>query len=240
MIDLHCHMLPGIDDGPSDMEAALNLASLAVANGVHTAILTPHIYPKRWNNQRSQLQCDIEIFKLHLAQKKIDLKVHLGGEVRIGEDVFPLIQSNEIPYLGEMDGMKMMLLEMPDKLIPVGSEQLIRHFLNLGIRPIIAHPERNLAVQASIEKIRPMIELGCWLQVTAGSLLGHFGRTARKTAELLIDKDWVQLLASDCHNTQYRPPNLHEGHAAVAALHGTDYADMLTIENPQRVLGQNR
>ncbi|WP_348943814.1 CpsB/CapC family capsule biosynthesis tyrosine phosphatase [Chitinibacter sp. FCG-7] len=237
MIDLHCHILPGIDDGPSNMEAALSLAALAVANGIHTAVLTPHIYPARWNNQQTQLRCELEIFQLHLNSRRIPLQIRLGGEVRLGEDILPLLERDEIPYLGEVDGMKIMLLEFPDKLVPVGNEQLVRHFLQRGIRPLIAHPERNLAIQAKPDKLQALLDLGCWLQITAGSLLGQFGRSAKKTAELLMDNDWVYAMASDCHNADYRPPNLQQGHAAVCALHGQDYADMLVIDNPQRIIG---
>lgn len=236
MIDIHCHILPAIDDGPRNMEMALQLAAEAVNNGVKTAVLTPHIYPARWNNQRSALECEIAIFKLHLATKKIPLDIHLGGEVRLGEDILPLLENNEVPFLGEVDGMKIMLLEFPDQMIPVGSEQFIRHFLKLGIRPLIAHPERNAAIQARPDKAQHLIDLGCWLQITAGSLCNQFGSKARKTAEYLLEKDWIYLLASDCHNLAYRPPNLHLGHAAVAALHGADYADMLTIERPQGII----
>ncbi|WP_373974920.1 hypothetical protein NT239_15000 [Chitinibacter sp. SCUT-21] len=236
MIDLHCHILPGIDDGPSNMESALSLAQLAVKNGINSAVLTPHIYPARWNNQKQQLLCDIEIFKLHLASQKIVLDVHLGGEVRIGDDILPLLEQDQIPFLGAVDGMKVMLLEFPDKLIPVGSENLIRHFLNLGIRPLIAHPERNTIVQNQPDKVQTFLNLGCWLQVTAGSILNQFGHTARKTAEYLIENNWVHIIASDCHNVQYRPPNLKQAYDVIAKEHGADYADMLMIENPQQII----
>lgn len=215
---------------------ALQLAAAAVQDGIHSAVLTPHIYPARWDNQKSKLQCELDIFKLHLAKKNIPLKVYLGGEVRLGEDILPLLENNEIPFLGQVDGMNIMLLEFPDQIIPVGSDHLIRHFLRQGIRPLIAHPERNLAMQAQPAKLQQFLDLGCWLQVTAGSLCNQFGSKAKATAEYLIEQDWVYLIASDCHNLAYRPPNLQAGHAAVTALHGKEYADMLTIEHPQRII----
>lgn len=237
MIDIHCHILPGVDDGPSTKEAAMALAHAAFQNGVTGLIVTPHIYPTRWHNTKSKLVCDLEILKLHLEHQQIGLEVRLGGEVRIGDDILPLLDQGEIPFLGQVDGFNIMLLEFPDQQIPVGSRQLARYFLQNGIRPIIAHPERNHIFQQDIYKLNEFLDLGCWLQVTAGSLTGQFGRNARKAALSLLENDWVYAIASDCHNLDYRPPNLHLAHAAIMELYDADYADLLTKENPGRIFG---
>ena len=148
MIDLHCHLLPGVDDGARTMEDALTLAEAAVANGVKASVLTPHVYPGVFDNRLSTLRPVYEEYRDALARAGIALDVHLGGEVHLHPDAFELLEADDLPMIGGMDGLKVMLLEFPDGSIPPGSDVACRMFADQGIRWLIAHPERNKAVTA--------------------------------------------------------------------------------------------
>lgn len=238
MIDLHTHVLPGIDDGPETIEDALALAKAIVADGVRHAVLTPHVYPGRWNNTRTSLQQQFELFQASLLRLGIPLSVSLGGEVRLNDGVLDLLAQDEIPTLGTYQGLKTMLLELPDATIPLGSDKLARYLIDKGYCPIIVHPERNKAVMEKPERLRPFVDMGCQIQVTAGSVLGEFGRNALTTAQALFDRDWVNLLASDCHNLRGRAPRMAAARAWAAAQLGERKAWSLCFSQPAKLCSQ--
>lgn len=237
MIDLHCHFLPGVDDGPETVAEALALAEAAVANGIGTSVLTAHLHPGRYANVRTTLQREIDAFRGLLVERNIPLDVRLGAEVRLLPEMIELLLDGEIPFLGTVDGFRIVLLEFPHNLIPVGSQAFVGKLIDMKIRPLIAHPERNKAVMHDPEKIRPFVGLGCWLQVTAGSLAGRFGGEVEKTARRLIDEDWVQVLATDAHNLEHRPPDLAEGREAAARHYGEAAAWRLVRDWPAKIVG---
>lgn len=237
MIDLHCHFLPGVDDGAETVAEALALAEAAVANGITTSVLTSHLHPGRYANVRSTLQREVESFRGLLAERQIPLDVRVGAEVRLLPEMIELLIDDEIPFLGTVDGYRIVLLEFPHNLIPVGSQSFIAKLLEMKIRPLIAHPERNKAVMHDPEKIRPFVGMGCWLQVTAGSLAGRFGTAVEETARRLLDNDWVQVLATDAHNLEHRPPDLAEGRDAAARHYGEAAAWRLVREWPAKIVG---
>lgn len=237
MIDLHSHLLYGVDDGASNLDESLALARIAVADGIHTAVLTPHIHPGRYSNVRSGLLNKVLKFQGELDQAGIPLQLRLGGEVRLSVESLELILDGEVPFLGIVDGYKVMLLEFPHQMIPVGSQQFIEKLIAMKIRPLIAHPERNKAVMAQPERIRVFVDSGCWLQVTAGSISGRFGEQSKQTASWLIRNDLVHVLASDAHNAEHRPPVLSEGRDAVVALLGDQRAWAMVRERPAKIIG---
>ncbi len=236
MIDLHCHLLPGIDDGPDTLEESIALARLAVKNGISHAVVTPHIHPGRYTNQRTNLQPHLEAFRSALAQKEIPLQLNLGGEVRLSMESLDLIRQNEVPILGRENGFDIILLEFPHGHILPGSDKLVRHLLERNIRPMIAHPERNKDVLRSLDKILPFLEAGCLLQVTAGSVAGEFGKPAQRRAFEMLERGWVTVLASDAHNIRWRPPELEPGRAAAAQIVGDAAASALVRERPKSIL----
>lgn len=237
MIDLHSHLLYSVDDGAETLDESLALARIAVADGIHIAALTPHIHPGRYANVRSGLLGKIAAFQAELLQHDIPLQVKLGGEVRLSMESLDLILEEEVPFLGTVDGYRIMLLELPHQMIPVGSQKFIEKLLQLKIRPLIAHPERNKAVIAHPERIHPFVDAGCWLQITAGAITGRFGEASRITAVSILEKDWAYVIASDAHNMAHRPPVLSEGRDAVAKLLGEDVAWSMVRERPARILG---
>lgn len=237
MIDLHCHLLPGIDDGPDTLDQALELARLAVANGIRHSVVTPHIHPGRYENQKSSLEPLLTAFRQALAERDIPLSLSLGGEVRLGMESVALIQQAQVPMLGHENGYDIMLLEFPHSHILPGSDKLVTFLLQRNIRPMIAHPERNKDVMRSLDKILPFLEAGCLLQVTAGSVAGDFGKIARQRSLEMLERGWVAVLASDAHNSKYRPPNLEPGRAAAARIIGQEAANALVSARPASILG---
>lgn len=237
MIDLHSHLLYSVDDGAVTLEESLALARIAVDDGIRAAALTPHIHPGRYSNVRSELLGKVAVFQDELRQHGIPLEVRLGGEVRLSIESLELILEDEVPFLGTVDGYRIMLLEFPHQLIPVGSQQFVEKLLQMKIRPLIAHPERNKAVMANPERIRSFVDAGCWLQITAASIVGRFGDASLKTAITIFENDWAHIIASDAHNTEHRPPVLSEGRDAVADLLGDEMAKKMVSERPARILG---
>jgi protein-tyrosine phosphatase len=237
MIDLHCHFLPGIDDGPENLQDALELARAAVADGITHSVLTSHVYPGRFPNQRRNLEVAIAEFAAHLQDASIALKVCLGCEAHLSPELIDLIASMEVPFLGEVDGYRILLLEFPPQIIPMGSLRFVNTLLKQKIRPLIAHPERNKDVMINTEKIRPFTEAGCWLQLTAGSLAGRFGVPAQQTAFKLIDEGWNCVAATDAHNMRYRPPLLSEGRDALRSRYGDAVANTMVHDKPGTILG---
>ena len=237
MIDLHSHLLYSVDDGAETLEQSLALARVAVADGIRVSVMTPHIHPGRYSNVRSGLESKVAAFQAELKQHDIPLDIRMGGEVRLSIESLELILEGEVPFLGTVDGYRIMLLEFPHQIIPVGSQQFVDKLLQLKIRPLIAHPERNKAVMAQPDRIHAFVDSGCWLQITAGSIAGRFGETSRKTAVTLLENDWAHVIASDAHNIDNRPPILSEGRAAVAEIVGQEMAWKMVSERPARILG---
>jgi len=235
MIDLHCHLLPSIDDGASNMKESLALARIASANGIKTSIVTPHIQPGRFDNDINSIRAAFIEFQQALKDNNILLQVGMAAEVRICPEIMPMITNNQIPFLGSLDGYNILLLELPYNHIPLGSDKMVRWLINRKIRPIIAHPERNAEIVANIDKIYPFIELGCLLQITAGSLLGRFGHQQQLCAQQMLENKLVDVIATDAHNLKYRPPNLEQGRKAAVEIIGETAAWRLVHDIPEQI-----
>jgi protein-tyrosine phosphatase len=237
MIDIHCHMLPGIDDGPEGLDESIEMARLAVANGITEAVVTPHIHVGRYENTRESVSEATRQLQHCLQDNGIALRLRGAAEIRIGPELMSMVEAQQVPWLGSLDGYQLVLLEFPHSHIPLGSDKLVKWCLARKIRPVIPHPERNKDVIRNLEKITPFVQLGCLLQVTAGAVAGGFGPQARKRARQLLKRGWVSFLASDAHNTDYRIPDLEPGRAAAATIVGEDESWRLVRDNPREILG---
>jgi protein-tyrosine phosphatase len=237
MIDLHCHLLPGIDDGPDTLEGALELARLAVKNGITHATVTPHIHPGRYENTLLSITTVFRAFAAALASEDIALELGMAGEVRVSPEILPMVEQGLIPFLGEWRGKPVMLLELPHSHVPPGSDKLVRWLLDRNIQPMIAHPERNKGVMRSLDKIQPFVELGCLFQLTAMSVAGRFGEGAERRACDLLEMGVVTIIASDAHNVNHRPPDLEPGRAAAAEIVGEAESWQLVQQRPALIAG---
>lgn len=236
MIDIHCHLLPEIDDGADDLATALAMARLAVADGITHAVLTPHIHPGRWNNTAAAIAAATVRFAQALDENSIPLNVGHAAEVRISEAIFKQIEEGAIPYLGRVDGYQIMLLEFPHSHVLPGSEKLIAWLLRKGVRPLIAHPERNREVMANPACLKRFIDMGCLVQVTAGAFTGRFGDKARHAACYFLEHNQIDLVASDAHNTRARPPVLSAALDFISRTRGEEEARRLVMDNPWRLV----
>ncbi len=232
MIDVHCHLFPGIDDGPETLDAAIALARHAVASGIGTAIVTPHILPRRYDNTLSGIHEAAKRFRAELDARNIPLAIGYAAEVRIGAEVIALAEEQTLPLLGYADGYGIVLLEFPDSHILPGSDKLAAWLLGRNIRPMIAHPERNKEVMRNVDAIAPFVQMGCWLQLTAGSVTGVFGPRCRERSRQLLERGWVYMLASDAHDTPARMPELEPGRAAAAEIVGEVESWRLVRDRP--------
>lgn len=237
MIDLHSHLLHGIDDGAQTLAESLDLARAAVADGITAAAMTPHIHPGRFENQKSRIVTHVAAFRAALQAHCIPLQVFAGAEMRLSLESLAQLQAGDVPFLGSVNGCQVLLLELPHQHIPVGSQQFVDKLLAMNIRPLIAHPERNKSVMADPRRIHPFVDAGCWLQITAGSITGGFGSTSQKTAFSLLDEDCVHVVATDAHNLSARPPHLRAARQVVIDRCGADAAQLLFQTRPARILG---
>ncbi len=237
MIDLHCHLLPGIDDGADSMGQALDLARVAVANGITHSVMTPHIHPGRYENDTQSISTVFDQFVEELENAEIPLSIGMAAEVRISMEMVKMIADHRIPFIGELDDYSIVLLEFPHSHLLPGALNLVDFLIKENIRPLIAHPERNKDVLRNLDLIKPFIELGCLLQVTAGSLAGNFGPFARQRGLEMLERDWVHILASDAHNFHNRPPDLEPGRRAAAEIVGEEASWQLVKHRPAELYG---
>lgn len=239
MVDLHCHLLPGIDDGPETLDEAMALVEHAVSEGIARSIVTPHILPGRYENTLSRIREATARFRAYLNERRIPLEIGYAAEVRIDPDVLTLADRGELPTLGTVDGYGIVLLEFPDSHILPGSAKLVAAMIERKLRPLIAHPERNKDVMHDVEKIAPFVQSGCWLQLTAGSVTGVFGPRCRDASRQLLQRGWVTVLASDAHNRAARVPELEPGRREAEKIIGERASWLLVRDAPARIAANN-
>jgi protein-tyrosine phosphatase len=236
MIDIHSHILPGVDDGARTLAEALDMLRMAVDTGVTLQVLTPHIHFGRFDNQKVDLQQRFAVFQEQVDSANIKIALQLGSEVRISSEIIQLVAQEGIPTLGVFNGRKTFLLEFPRIEVPVGYENLVKWLLTKNYLPIIVHPERNQTFVRKPQKLQVLTAMGCPLQITASSLIGQFGEEAQQNAEDLLRQGAVSAIASDCHNLKGRKPNLNEGVMAASCIIGIDEVKRLIDSIPGQLV----
>ena len=226
MVDVHCHILPGVDDGPENLDHSMAMAEAAIADGITHVVATPHCsneYPfdfTRVLRLREQLQAELGD-RLILAT---GCDFHLNPEnleaLRAGSAPFCINQHN---YL---------LVEFNEISIPPAMDDTLHGLQLQGIRPVITHPERNAILRRQPERLAKWVHLGCFVQVTAGSLTGTFGPRAEEDSLCWIARGLVHFVASDAHNTKRRPLRLQPAYEVVAKQFGPEKAQALFLDNP--------
>jgi len=235
MIDLHCHILPGIDDGAQTIEESIALVKLAIADGVTHAVCTPHIQLGRFDNNVRTIATAFEILSAEIESQQLNIKLAFAAEVRICPEIMILAKQNKLPFIGKWQDTDVLLLELPHSHVPPGTDQLIKWLHKNNIMPMIAHPERNRDIIADYNKFEMLSRLGCLFQVTATSLCGHFGDTIQAIANRMLEEGKVTILATDAHNLKRRPPNLSAGMYAAADIIGQKLAKELVIDTPKLI-----
>ncbi|HHT74311.1 MAG TPA: hypothetical protein GX008_11435 [Firmicutes bacterium] len=230
MIDLHTHILPGVDDGAEDLVEALQMAEEAVKGGVTVVAATPHFFQLPDWGKIQALAADLQT---ELDRAGIGLKVVPGGELFMDIEIIDMAVG-QIPTYGANG--RYCLVEFPLQQVPLYVEQVFFSLQTKGITPIIAHPERYLAVVNDPNLVLHWIELGCAVQMNSGSILGRFGQKILETARILLEHNMVHVLATDGHGIQRRGMNLPKAFAAVEKLIGAERALQLVKGNPELII----
>jgi protein-tyrosine phosphatase len=204
MIDLHCHVLPGIDDGPETIEGSLELARTAVAAGIATLVATPHVNSRTPNDSATIARLVREL-NARLVDEQLALEILPGAEIAVSR--IPEIEPEELSRL-RLGGGPWLLVEPPFTTIAVGLEGMLLDLLRKGHRVVLAHPERCPALQRDRQLVPELVELGILMSITAGSLTGRFGGEVRRYALELAHAGLIHNVTSDAHDSVNRPPGL--------------------------------
>ncbi|MEO3680731.1 CpsB/CapC family capsule biosynthesis tyrosine phosphatase [Shewanella vesiculosa] len=235
MIDLHCHILPNIDDGAKSIDEALGLIALAVEQGVTRMVATPHIHLGFFDNNLQTILSAYGVLSDALALTDLNIEVCVAAEVRITPEILQFIEQQQLPFLGHHQQKDVLLLELPSSHIPPGTDKLIQWLLAHDVLPMIAHPERNRELQAHPDRIMPFVKAGCLLQLTAASLIGDMGPSPQQLSEYLLKRKLYSIVASDCHSLNRRPPKLALAYDAIRQLVDEDYAYSMTTVMPDSI-----
>lgn len=231
MIDIHCHILPNIDDGASDFDESLEMAKIAAQDGIRQIIATPHVYDGKYAIGDIIKQVD-QLNRL-LKQNNIPVQIYPGAEVSISLDpaMIPEYTLNHTKYT---------LIEFPHNHLPSFAGKILSWLIAKGLKPIIAHPERNYSIIRSPELLLNLLNNNIYVQITAGSLAGDFGGDIQYCADYLLNSGKVDFIASDAHSKKFRTPVLSEA-ADIAATHlGKKASQRLVSTNPATILaGEN-
>lgn len=232
--DVHCHCLPGLDDGPPTMADAVALCRALVNDGITVVVATPHQMGRYDGaNEPTKIRSAVKELSEILAAEKIFLGVVPGADIRIDERLGPMLDNDQISTIA--DARKYLLLELPnDTLInPIG---IIGELVSRGVTPIITHPERHPILAGRPDSAVAWVEAGAIFQVTAASLTGGFGPIAEKSAWVWMEQGLVQLIATDAHDVRRRPPMLTGAIDKISARMTHITARRLCLENPLRIV----
>lgn len=229
MIDIHHHLLFGLDDGSRDIETSVAMAEMAAADGITHIVCTPHA------NAQYNFDPEANLDRLEQLRARLDGKITLGlgCDFHLSYENIEDAMKNTAKYT--INRKHYLLVEFADLVIPQQITQVFYEFLLAGIQPIITHPERNPTIQRQPHRLNDWLDRGCLVQVTASSLTGRFGSAAQTFSQKLLDDNKVHFLATDAHNLQSRPPRMREAFDFVAKRRGTETAERLCITNPKAV-----
>lgn len=233
MIDLHSHILPGIDDGAADVAVSLEMARMFVADGVTDLACTPHILPGLYLNTGPQIRVAVQALQAEIDEAGIPLRLTTGADVHMVPDLVTGLRSGRLLSLADS---RYVLVEPPHHVPPQKFEDFFFNILVSGYVPILTHPERLTWVGSHYEAIQRMARSGVWMQITAGSLTGAFGKTAQNLAERMLKDGCVHILATDAHDTVRRKPSLSRGRDLAAKFVGSAEAENLVVTRPRGIL----
>lgn len=230
MIDLHCHVLPCLDDGAESPEEALEMLRMAAAAGTTDIAATPHANERYWFEPAEVEQ---KLAELRAAAGDVP-RLHYGCEMHLTPENVADVMRTPASYTLNHRGY--LLLEFSDFQIPGNITAIFRQMMDAGLRIIVVHPERNPLLQTSYDRLHEWAEQGCIFQVTAESFFGRFGKSASESSAELMKRGLVHVVASDGHRVRHRPPVLDEAHRHVVETYGAEVAQRLFTDNPRCVL----
>ncbi|HSV36412.1 MAG TPA: CpsB/CapC family capsule biosynthesis tyrosine phosphatase [Ramlibacter sp.] len=233
MIDLHSHILPGIDDGSKSLEMSLEMARIAVKDGIRIMACTPHIYPGLYMNDAAGITAARDALQTALDTHGIALQLTTGADVHLVPGLLEGLREGRVPSL---HGTRYVLLEPSHHSVPQRFAESVFQLVAAGYVPVITHPERLTWVEDHFQTFVDLTRQGAWMQVTAGALTGLFGPRAKYWGERFIGEGLTHILATDAHSSGRRVPVLSEGLAVAERLVGAEEAQRLVVGRPQAVL----
>jgi protein-tyrosine phosphatase len=236
VIDIHCHLLPDVDDGPRSWDGAVEMCRMAAADGITHTVATPHAND-RYAYDRAYLSGLLGELRNQLHEKigpNPQLQLSLGCDFHLSfENLERVLEQPHTYTIGETNYL---LIELSDYSIPTRLEDCFFRLGERGLTPILTHPERNPILQQTPQRVLEWVERGCLIQVTASSLTGFWGERPEIIARWLLDRSAVHILASDAHDTRRRVPNLSAARAVAEKIVGAEYAEALVEGNPGAIV----
>ncbi len=229
MIDIHHHLLFGLDDGAKSLSLSLAMARMAAEDGITHVVCTPHA-SEQYAFDVASVQAKLLELRELLEQEGIPLVLGSGCDFHLSYD--NVQQARSEPHRFSINGLGYLLVELPDYGISPGLSEIFYQMQLAGLTPILTHPERNATLQGDPGRMVEWMRGGVLIQITAGSILGNMGRAAQKMAQQLLSDRWVHFIATDAHNTSSRPPKMRQAYELVASKYGSDYAERLCVRNP--------
>ncbi|MBN2372868.1 tyrosine protein phosphatase [bacterium] len=234
MIDIHCHILPALDDGPKDIEESTTMCLAAYDDGIRTIVATPHTMNGVFVNERNTILTEVKKFKKVLLEEDIDINIIPGSDAHVNSNMLELI--NQGKALTVNNNGRYILLEFPHQLVPPKIPELVFELKLNGITPIFTHPERNTAIQKDLNIILRLVEQGALTQITAMSITGEFGSNAYKCAVELLRHNLAHIIASDAHSSNIRLPLLSRAVHKASEIVGEEFATAMVTKIPQAVI----
>lgn len=234
MVDIHCHILPGFDDGAANLREALEMARMAAASGVREIVATPHFRGEEQSlDSLGTLYEKFRRLEAALVREKLPLRLHPGAEILCVPETLDLAAKKKLPTLGRTNYV---LCEFYFDAPFVHMDMVLEGIRESGYRPVLAHPERYGAVQRDPGRLEKWFRQGCIIQLNKGSILGAFGSRAQNTARWLLDRGLVHLIASDAHAPDHRTPDMSLLRQYLHDRYPEDYIRLLLQRNPRRLI----
>lgn len=237
IVDIHSHVLAGLDDGPRTADESLRMCRRYVAEGVTTVIATPHMCDPRYEVRPEAVRRGVEELSAACHRQGLDLKILAGGDVRLVPELLDAVDKGEVLTLAETG--KYLLLELPLQTAPP-IKGLIFELSVRGITPILSHPERNMELWRKPRRLAEFVGQGCLVQITAASLFGAFGPPAKRAAEQFLEAGLVHVVASDAHSSSVRQPELRRAVDVLATMVEEEVLHDLVEINPARIVRGER
>ena len=228
--DIHCHILPGIDDGAKDLQQSLRMARIAVADGITTLVATPHHLNGVYRNPAGAIRAAVQHLQAALDAEGLPLQLLAGSELHLVPELPAALAAGEALTVGDLGHA--VLVELPVHSIPVGSEQILQQIQRLGLVPIVAHPERNTELRHQPERLADWVAMGCLAQVTAQSCTGLFGPLVESAARHMIQSGLIHFVASDAHRDLRRIPQISPACAQLSTWTNPTVAELIGSRFP--------
>lgn len=230
-IDMHCHILPGVDDGAKNLKDTEQMLKIAYQEGIRAIVATPHHHDRRGKASIQQLNCQLQKVKELIQEMNINMKIYPGMEVFFVQEILEELDQGTIATIGKSSYI---LIEFSPEAPFSYIQRAVQEVQMKGYRVIIAHVERYSCLTKNIDKIRSLVEMGAYIQVNASSIIGGF--TIKHFIKSIMKEHLVHLVGTDAHDTEYRPPAIKKAAVYVERKHGHDYMEQIFWENGIAVL----